>query len=152
MWSCPPPHSPSLASKASWKGVFSLHPSHHHPFPLPHFKCEPEGLFIVNLDKKLPHIWPSYNIPNSYQLPYRFPYQPKASYVRMDSLNCPYSDYDRLSISCSRDPPQPCYLPRVSTRRNHHQEKAFEPRIFEVTPECPRASWACQVCQVCQSC
>lgn len=33
-----------------------------------------------------------------------------------------------------------------------HQEKAFEPRIFEVTPECPRASWACQVCQVCQSC
>ena len=30
-WPCPPSYSPSLASKASWKGVFSPHPPHHHP-------------------------------------------------------------------------------------------------------------------------
>jgi len=41
LWSCPPPSSPSLASNASWRGVFSPHPPHHHPLPssLPHLTC-----------------------------------------------------------------------------------------------------------------
>jgi hypothetical protein len=62
--------SPSLASNASRRGVFSLHPPHHHHFPsltsnasrrgclnlqpplhhlfpLPRFKCESEGVFLV---------------------------------------------------------------------------------------------------------
>jgi len=41
LWSCPPPCSPSLASNASWRGVFSPHPPHHHPLPssLPRLTC-----------------------------------------------------------------------------------------------------------------
>ncbi len=84
LWSCPPPRSPSLASKVSWRGVFShdatwlrhsldiisttsppvpppslqmrggggvfsLHPQHHHPSPLPRFKCESEGSLVVTM-------------------------------------------------------------------------------------------------------
>ncbi len=37
---------PSLQTRVGGV-VFSLHPPHHHPFPLPRFKRESEGVFLV---------------------------------------------------------------------------------------------------------
>jgi hypothetical protein len=50
VFSLHPPHHhhfPSLASNASRRGHLNLQPPLHHLFPLPRFKCESEGVFLV---------------------------------------------------------------------------------------------------------